>query len=223
MSYRQGKLTSYRGPAAHGAHTYSVDNLAVGMGGHDSASDRASTPTDRPGARPPVALKTFSPVPKDDGRFGRSVLTDVRQRSCMNISHTTPVGTPVTLEDALGGAGQEQKQTSPFYADPADILSTIIRRSPLNRLASSNSSQRHSEPPKQLFGNDDALPSAGHPWGNGNGYNVNVSNVRALFKVNGVVFAYTTFNIFRTTLPPLWTSWRWRRTTQCCRACACMR
>nr|XP_049461967.1 protein sprint isoform X2 [Anopheles coluzzii] len=173
MSYRQGKLTSYRGPAAHGAHTYSVDNLAVGMGGHDSASDRASTPTDRPGARPPVALKTFSPIPKDDGRFGRSVLTDVRQRSCMNISHTTPVGTPVTLEDALGGAGQEQKQTSPFYADPADILSTIIRRSPLNRLASSNSSQRHSEPPKQLFGNDDALPSAGHPWGNGNGYNVN--------------------------------------------------
>ncbi|XP_040157245.1 protein sprint isoform X1 [Anopheles arabiensis] len=173
MSYRQGKLTSYRGPAAHGAHTYSVDNLAVGMGGHDSASDRASTPTDRHGARPPVALKTFSPIPKDDGRFGRSVLTDVRQRSCMNISHTTPVGTPVTLEDALGGAGQEQKQTSPFYADPADILSTIIRRSPLNRLASSNSSQRHSEPPKQLFGNDDALPSAGHPWGNGNGYNVN--------------------------------------------------
>uniref|UniRef100_A0A182TR87 VPS9 domain-containing protein n=1 Tax=Anopheles melas TaxID=34690 RepID=A0A182TR87_9DIPT len=172
MSYRQGKLTSYRGPAAHGAHTYSVDNLAVGMGGHDSASDRASTPTDRP-ARPPVALKTFSPIPKDDGRFGRSVLTDVRQRSCMNISHTTPVGTPVTLEDALGGAGQEQKQTSPFYADPADILSTIIRRSPLNRLASSNSSQRHSEPPKQLFGNDDALPSAGHAWGNGNGYNVN--------------------------------------------------
>uniref|UniRef100_A0A182K1U2 Protein sprint n=1 Tax=Anopheles christyi TaxID=43041 RepID=A0A182K1U2_9DIPT len=174
MSYRQGKLTSYRGPAAHGAHTYSVDNLAVGMSGHDSASDRASTPTDRP-ARPPVALKTFSPIPKEENRFGRSVLTDVvvRQRSCMNISHTTPVGTPVTLEDALSGMGQEQKQNSPFYADPADILSNIIRRSPLNRLASSNSSQRHSEPPKQLFGNDDSLLSAVHPWGNGNGYNVN--------------------------------------------------
>ncbi|XP_052895556.1 protein sprint [Anopheles moucheti] len=175
MSYRQGNFTSYRGPTAHGgAHThYSVDNLAVGMGGFDSSSDRASTPTDKP-ARPPVALKTFSPIPKDDNRFGRTVLADSRQRSCMNISHiTTPVGTPVTLEDAIGGIGvQEQKQASPFYADPADILSNIIRRSPLNRLASSNSSQRHSEPPKQLFGNDDILSYTVHPWGNGNGCNV---------------------------------------------------
>uniref|UniRef100_A0A182YHK8 VPS9 domain-containing protein n=1 Tax=Anopheles stephensi TaxID=30069 RepID=A0A182YHK8_ANOST len=145
MSYRQGKLTSYRGSTTHGSHTYSVDNLAVGMpSGFDSASDRASTPTDKP-TRPPVALKTFSPIPKD-----------VRQRSC--------------------GGGQEHKQTSPFYADPADILSNIIRRSPLNRLASSNSSQRHSEPPKQLFGNEDVLcPSTVHPWGNGNGYNVAAS------------------------------------------------
>uniref|UniRef100_A0A182SM45 Uncharacterized protein n=1 Tax=Anopheles maculatus TaxID=74869 RepID=A0A182SM45_9DIPT len=114
-----------------------------------------------------LTLKTFSPIPKD-----------VRQRSCMNISHTTattPAGTPVTLEDAIGG-GQEQKQTSPFYADPADILSNIIRRSPLNRLASSNSSQRHSEPPKQLFGHEDTLCSSTvHPWGNGNGYNVAAS------------------------------------------------
>uniref|UniRef100_A0A182RGX8 Protein sprint n=1 Tax=Anopheles funestus TaxID=62324 RepID=A0A182RGX8_ANOFN len=177
MSYRQGKLTSYRGPAGHGgAHTYSVDNLAVGMSGLDSASDRASTPTDKP-ARPPVALKTFSPIPKEDNRFGRTALADVRQRSCMNISHTTPAGTPVTLEDAIGGGvgfgGQDQKQASPFYADPADILSNIVRRSPLNRLASSNSSQRHSEPPKQLFGNDDVLPYTVHPWGNGNGCNVN--------------------------------------------------
>ncbi|XP_035897886.1 protein sprint isoform X2 [Anopheles stephensi] len=170
MSYRQGKLTSYRGSTTHGSHTYSVDNLAVGMpSGFDSASDRASTPTDKP-TRPPVALKTFSPIPKD-----------VRQRSCMNIAHTTtttttPAGTPVTLEDAIGGGGQEHKQASPFYADPADILSNIIRRSPLNRLASSNSSQRHSEPPKQLFGNEDVLcPSTVHPWGNGNGYNVAAS------------------------------------------------
>uniref|UniRef100_A0A182Q2Z6 Protein sprint n=1 Tax=Anopheles farauti TaxID=69004 RepID=A0A182Q2Z6_9DIPT len=182
MSYRQGKLSSYRGPAAHGVQTFSVDNLAVGMGGgHDSASDRASTPTDKPTNRPPVALKTFSPVPKPDdgGRFGggRTMLpsADVRQRSCLNISHTTPIaGTPVTLEDVLGGGQEQHKQTSPFYADPADILSNIIRRSPLNRLASSNSSQRRSEPPKQLFGTEDLLPVAGvHPWGNGNGYNVN--------------------------------------------------
>uniref|UniRef100_A0A182P988 SH2 domain-containing protein n=1 Tax=Anopheles epiroticus TaxID=199890 RepID=A0A182P988_9DIPT len=180
MSYRPGKFTSYRGPVAHGStHTYSVDNLAMGVSGHDSASDRASTPTDRP-ARPPVALKTFSPIPKEDNRFGRPVLTDVRQRSCMNISHTTPVGTPVTLEDALSGLGQEQKQTSPLYADPADILSNIIRRSPLNRLASSNSSQRHSEPPKQLFGNDDLLPSASRLWGNGNGCNVNMNFAASL-------------------------------------------
>uniref|UniRef100_A0A182N539 Protein sprint n=1 Tax=Anopheles dirus TaxID=7168 RepID=A0A182N539_9DIPT len=181
MSYRQGKLTSYRGPAAQGVQTFSVDNLAVGMGGgHDSASDRASTPTDKPTNRPPVALKTFSPVPKmdDNGRFGggRSLLSsaDVRQRSCLNISHTTPIaGTPVTLEDALGGGQEQHKQTSPFYADPADILSNIIRRSPLNRLASANSSQRRSEPPKQLFITEDLLTAAVHPWGNGHGYNVN--------------------------------------------------
>ncbi|XP_053669912.1 protein sprint [Anopheles nili] len=174
MSFGPNKLISSRNAAAP---SYSVDNLAVGLGGIDSASDRVSTPTDRPApARPPVALKTFSPVPRNDDRFSRAPVSDKLQRSCSNISYIAPAGTPVTFEDVMSGASgnQEQKQTSPFYADPADILPhNIIRRSPLNRLASSNSSQRHSEPPKQLFGNEDSLLASVHPWGNGQGYNVN--------------------------------------------------
>uniref|UniRef100_A0AAG5D5S8 Protein sprint n=1 Tax=Anopheles atroparvus TaxID=41427 RepID=A0AAG5D5S8_ANOAO len=175
ISYNHGKLSSYKGPAGHGMSTFSVDNLGVVVHGMDAgASDRASTPTEK--QRPPVALKTFSPVPKEESRFGgRPAFLDIRQRSCLNISHSTPAGTPVTLESVVASSSQDQKQNSPFYADPADILSmhNIIRRSPLNRMASANSSQRHSEPPKQLLGNDETLPSAAYPWGNGNGCHVN--------------------------------------------------
>ncbi|XP_049533838.1 protein sprint [Anopheles darlingi] len=179
---------SYK-PGTHGAPTFSVDNLAFGSA--DSASDRGSTPTDKPG-RPTMVLKTFSPMPKEADQTPTSTF-DLRQRSCLNIAaHHSNAGTPLALDEtkpqliqlasgAGGGHTQDQKQNSPFYADPADIMSSIVRRSPLNRLASSNSSQRHSEPPKQLllFGNEDAnvLPNscsvATHPWGNGNGYHAN--------------------------------------------------
>ncbi|XP_050086367.1 protein sprint isoform X2 [Anopheles aquasalis] len=174
-------------PGTQGAPTFSVDNLAFGSA--DSASDRGSTPTDKPG-RPTMVLKTFSPMPKEADQTPNTTF-DLRQRSCLNIAHHSNAGTPLTLEDTKpqliqlasgvgGGHTQDQKQNSPFYADPADIMSSIIRRSPLNRLASSNSSQRHSEPPKQLLllGNEDSvLPNscsvAAHPWGNGNGYHAN--------------------------------------------------
>uniref|UniRef100_A0A182F7S8 Protein sprint n=1 Tax=Anopheles albimanus TaxID=7167 RepID=A0A182F7S8_ANOAL len=177
---------SYK-PGTHGAPTFSVDNLAFGSA--DSASDRGSTPTDKPG-RPTMVLKTFSPMPKDADQTPNSTF-DLRQRSCLNIAHHSNAGTPLALEETKpqliqlasgtgGGHTQDQKQNSPFYADPADIMSSIIRRSPLNRLASSNSSQRHSEPPKQLLllsNEDSGLPNscsvAAHPWGNGNGYHAN--------------------------------------------------
>lgn len=139
-----------------------------------------------------MVLKTFSPMPKDADQTPNSTF-DLRQRSCLNIAHHSNAGTPLALEETKpqliqlasgtgGGHTQDQKQNSPFYADPADIMSSIIRRSPLNRLASSNSSQRHSEPPKQLLllsNEDSGLPNscsvAAHPWGNGNGYHANVS------------------------------------------------
>ncbi|XP_052867077.1 protein sprint isoform X1 [Anopheles cruzii] len=171
------KLASHK-PVTHGVSTFSVDNLAFGQA-PDSASDRGSTPTEKP--RPTMILKTFSPVPKEDITPQQF---EVRQRSCLNISHTANVGTPVASDETVHqgvviGGQVNHHQNSPFYADPADIMASIVRRSPLNRLASSNSSQRHSEPPKQLLllGHEDLLAtscsSAPHPWGNGNGYHVN--------------------------------------------------
>lgn len=53
------------------------------------------------------------------------------------VSDTTPIQTPVQ---------SRSKQNSPFYAEPADALGNVIRRSQRGNLL--NQSQRHSEPPK---------------------------------------------------------------------------
>ncbi|EAT47776.1 AAEL001142-PA [Aedes aegypti] len=122
----------------------------------DASSDR-STPTE---SHHRNVMKTFSPTPMHEKPLHNPML-EPRYRMGLCFPNTNRVDsngnsdhnrteTPSPLLNN-GGTAPSSKQDSPFYADPADVLSSIVRRSPFNRSAMLASNQRHSEPPKQLL------------------------------------------------------------------------
>ncbi|XP_055544282.1 protein sprint isoform X2 [Wyeomyia smithii] len=135
---------------------FSTENVIQLRQQRDASSDR-STPTELHHRN---ILKTFSPAPtptmqdkplinpmlEPRHRMGFCFPNAVANRAEFNIAD---IGNTRTETSPLHS--NTSKQDSPFYADPADILNGIVRRSPFLRSNALASNQRHSEPPKQLL------------------------------------------------------------------------
>ncbi|XP_038116527.1 protein sprint [Culex quinquefasciatus] len=147
-------LSSFSTESVHLRHHY-----------RDASSDR-STPTEQ---HRNTVLKTFSPTPTPtqekplhnpmlEPRYRMGLcFPNVTNRCDLNGNDNRNDMSPVNV-----GILPASKQDSPFYADPADVLNSIIRRSPFNRSTMLPNNQRHSEPPKQLLSGIDSQSPL--PW-----------------------------------------------------------
>ncbi|XP_055635039.1 protein sprint isoform X2 [Toxorhynchites rutilus septentrionalis] len=130
--------------------SFSTDNIIHLRQHRDPSSDR-STPTELHRN----VLKTFSPIPSQEKPLSNPMLEPrYRMGLCFpNVINRCDVNgnDGRTVTPPLGSAAVSSKQDSPFYADPADVLNSIVRRSPFHRSTMLASNQRHSEPPKQLL------------------------------------------------------------------------
>ncbi|XP_065095443.1 protein sprint isoform X3 [Ochlerotatus camptorhynchus] len=132
--------------------SFSSSENVIQLRQHRDASSDRSTPTEFNHRN---VLKTFSPTsmhekplhnPMLEPRYRMGLCFPNRYDANGNDHHRTE--TPPLLNNG-GATGPSSKQDSPFYADPADVLNSIVRRSPFNRSTMLPSNQRHSEPPKQ--------------------------------------------------------------------------
>ncbi|XP_058445672.1 protein sprint isoform X1 [Malaya genurostris] len=140
--------------------SFSTENVIQLRQHRDASSDR-STPTD---LHQRHVLKTFSPTATPTDMQPHNPMLEPRYR--MGLCFPNAVNrcelngndtgdkvraeTP-TLNNGNNNNNNCNKQDSPFYADPADVLNSIVRRSPLRRSSGLPSNHRHSEPPKQLL------------------------------------------------------------------------
>ncbi|XP_058826014.1 protein sprint isoform X2 [Topomyia yanbarensis] len=144
--------------------SFSTDNVIQLRQHRDASSDR-STPTELHHRN---VLKTFTPAATPTEKPLHNPMLEPRYRMGLcfpNVVNRCEVNgsdvhgkirteTP-PLNNCSSNTGSA-KQDSPFYADPADVLNSIVRRSPLRRSTALASNQRHSEPPKQLLSGFDA-------------------------------------------------------------------
>lgn len=147
------------GPKPSLMSSFSSSENFIQLRQHRDASSDRSTPTEQHHRN---VLKTFSPTPMHEKPLHNPMLEPrYRMGLCFPSTATnrcdangnndhSRTQTPSPLLNNSGTA-PPPKQDSPFYADPADVLNSIVRRSPFNRSAMLPSNQRHSEPPKQLL------------------------------------------------------------------------
>lgn len=117
------------------------DNLLSPAGSAASDQPEANkTPGESPASRGDhdVSMTCQAMLNQPRNRLGLLLPSTVEVPSPTSDSTTTPtMQTPVH---------SRSKQTSPFYAEPADAVGNVIRRSQRSTLLTQN--QRHSEPPK---------------------------------------------------------------------------
>ncbi|XP_062560021.1 protein sprint isoform X2 [Armigeres subalbatus] len=154
ISYNSSIPTESQKPSMMSSFSSSENFIQLRQ--HRDASSDRSTPTEQHHRN---VLKTFSPTPMHEKPISNPML-EPRYRMGLCFPNVIPnrcdtngnsrTETPSPLLNN-GSPAPSNKQDSPFYADPADVLNSIVRRSPFNRTTIMSSNQRHSEPPKQLL------------------------------------------------------------------------